>query len=104
MLILAVVSVPMDFFNMLNQIAPLILLRGADFLSVFEKHQLDALAMTFLNVRSSGITAVSIFWGLWLFPFGLLVIKSGFFPRILGALLIIALESSETAWIPMRTT
>ena len=90
MVILAVVSVPMAFFNMLNQIAPLILLSGADFLSVFEKNQLDALAMTFLNVRSSGITAVSMFWGLWLFPFGLLVIKSGFFPRILGALLIIA--------------
>jgi len=31
-----------------------------------------------------------MFWGLWLIPFGTLVIKSGFFPKILGALLIIA--------------
>ncbi len=32
---------------------------------------------------------VSIFWGLWLIPLGLLVYKSGFIPRILGILLII---------------
>lgn len=33
---------------------------------------------------------VEIFWGLWLLPLGLLVIKSGFVPKILGFLLIIA--------------
>ena len=32
----------------------------------------------------------SIFWGLWLFPFGLLVIRSGFIPRVFGFLLMIA--------------
>jgi len=31
-----------------------------------------------------------IFWGLWLFPFGTLVIRSGFIPRFLGFLLLIA--------------
>jgi hypothetical protein len=30
-----------------------------------------------------------IFWGLWLFPFGVLVIKSGFLPRILGVWLVV---------------
>ena len=30
------------------------------------------------------------FWGLWLFPFGILVVKSGFIPRILGFLLMVA--------------
>ena len=33
---------------------------------------------------------VTAFWGLWLFPFGILVIKSGFFPRVLGILLLVA--------------
>ena len=32
----------------------------------------------------------SIFWGLWLFPFGILVVRSGFIPRVLGILVWIA--------------
>jgi hypothetical protein len=36
------------------------------------------------------VLAVEIFWGLWLLPFGLLVIRSHFLPRVLGILLIIA--------------
>jgi predicted transporter len=66
------------------------LLSGADFLSVFDKHQLDALAMVFLRLHSNGMVVVSSFWGLWLFPFGYLVIKSGFIPRLFGVLLMIA--------------
>jgi uncharacterized protein DUF4386 len=90
MMVLALASVPMSFAIMLSQMAPLILLGGADFVSVFEKHQLDALAMFFLNLRTHGTFAISAFWGLWLFPFGILVFKSGFLPRVLGVLLIVA--------------
>ena len=39
------------FFNVLNDAAALMLVRGADFLSVFEKSQRDALAMLFLNLH-----------------------------------------------------
>src|SRR5438477_1421678 len=53
------------------------------------KAQLDALALGFLRLRSNATYVDMAFWGLWLFPFGVLVIKSGFFPRVLGALLII---------------
>jgi hypothetical protein len=84
------VSVPIVFVNVLNNIAALVLVSGADFLSVFEKPQLDALAYLFLRLHSQGITVASIFWGLWLFPFGMLVIRSGFIPRLLGILLMIA--------------
>ena len=42
-----------------------------------------------LTVRFGGVVANEIFWGLWLFPFGLLVYRSGFLPRILGVWLII---------------
>jgi hypothetical protein len=86
----ALVSVPIMFLNVLNEIAALVLVSGADFLSVFEKRQLDALAYLFLRLHDQGIVVAAIFWGLWLFPFGLLVIRSGFIPRVLGVLMMIA--------------
>jgi hypothetical protein len=99
----ALVSVPIVFVNVLNEIATLVLVKGADFLSVFEKPQLDALAYLFLRLHGQGIAVASIFWGLWLFPFGMLVIRSGFIPRVLGVLLMIAgvayLASSFTTLI-----
>jgi hypothetical protein len=73
----------------LSEIAALMLLRGADFLSVFDKPQLEALAMLFLDLHRYGYV-VGWILGLWLFPFGVLVFRSGFLPRILGVLLIAA--------------
>ncbi len=84
-----VISVPISCVNVLNQIAVLRLLRGDSFLSVFDQRQLDALVMVFLNLHGYGTIVAQIFWGLWLFPFGVLVFKSGVLPRILGVLLII---------------
>ena len=99
----ALVSVPIMFVNVLNEIAALVLVSDAGFLSVFDKHQLDALAYLFFDLHSQGINVAAVFWGLWLFPFGLLVIRSGFIPRPLGVLLIIAgfgyLASSFTSLI-----
>lgn len=86
----AVVSVPIVFLNVLNEIAALVLVSGADFLSVFEKPQLDALAYLFVRLHEQGLIVASIFWGLWLFPLGMLVIRSGFIPRVLGVLLMVA--------------
>ena len=89
MVTLFAISIPISCLNVLNEIAALILLRGADFLSVFPRPQLDALAMVFLRLHGFGFVVAAIFWGLWLFPFGLLVYRSGFLPRILGVLLMI---------------
>ena len=77
------------FFNVLNDAAALMLVRGADFLSVFEKPQRDALAMLFLRLHGQEILAAEILWGLWLFPLAVLVLRSGFLPRFLGVWLII---------------
>jgi hypothetical protein len=90
MVLLVSVGVTIGLVNILNKIAPLILLSGAGYLSVFTKPQLEALALGFLNLNSHGNNIDTAFWGLWLFPFGILVIKSGFFPRILGILLMVA--------------
>ena len=84
MLVLLLVSIPIAFLNELNSVAVLFLARGADFLSVF-----DALMRLFLNLRGAGFDVAGGFWGLWLYPLGLLVYRSGFIPRILGILLMV---------------
>jgi len=78
-----------DFLNVLNDAAALLLVRGADFLSVFEKPQRDALAMLFLRLHHQEVLAAEILWGLWLFPLAILVYRSRFLPRFLGVWLII---------------
>jgi hypothetical protein len=89
MVTLVAVMVAAGVASLLNQIAPLILLSGADYLSVFTKPQLDALALGFLKLDNSLAFVAMAFWALWLFPFGILVIRSGFFPKLLGVLLIV---------------
>ncbi len=100
MVILIVVSVPVAFVNELNSIAALVLVRGADFLSVFERPQREALAMLFLNLHHYGFVVAEIFWGLWLLPLGLLIYRSRFLPRFLGVWLIIA----GIAWVVLSLT
>jgi len=89
LVILGLVFIPIMCLNTLNEIAALMLVRGADFLSAFDKHQLQSMAMFFLDLHRYGYIIGCIF-GFWLFPFGLLVFRSGFLPRILGVLLIAA--------------
>ena len=100
MFILIVVSIPIAFVNELNSFAALVLVRGADFLSTFDKPQRDALAMLFLNLHGRGIVVAEIFWGLWLFPLALLVYKSRFLPRFLGIWLALA----GFAWVILSLT
>jgi len=88
MVALLVVAVPISYLNVVNELVALALLHGVDYLSVFPREQLNAQAMLFLELHRQGIVVASIFWGLWLFPFGLLVMRSGFIPSILGILLI----------------
>jgi len=89
MVTLVTVAVPIAFLNTLNLVAAMILVSGADYLNVFEANQLNALMMGFLNLYEHGVFIVGIFWGLWLYPFGLLVIMSKFIPKIIGIFLII---------------
>jgi len=85
---LVLASVPVAFLNMANQSVALILLSRAEFLSVFESVEINAMVMLFLKLHNEGIAIAELFWGLWLFPFGYLVYHSGFIPRIFGILLI----------------
>ena len=89
MVVFVAVSAGISFLNEVNSIAALILFRGADFLAVFDQPQREALGMLFLRLHSQGNFVNEMFWGLWLFPFGVLVKRSRFLPRLLGILLIV---------------
>jgi hypothetical protein len=88
--IFVLVSVPIMFVNMMFHFSALILLSGADYLTVFGADQLNALVLFFLELYEAGVWIATIFHGLWLLPLGYLVYKSDYFPRILGTFLMLA--------------
>ena len=89
MVILAVISVPISLLNIQAKLDVLSLLSGAAYLNAIETEQLQAQVMLSLASYSNGIRIVQVFWGLWLFPFGYLVFKSRFLPKILGVFLMV---------------
>src|SRR5215510_5688194 len=90
MMILILISIPISLLSVVNEVVALIVVNGANFLSVFDTGQLNALAYIFMRLHGRAILVAEIFWGLWLFPFGILVIRSRFIPRVLGYLLFLA--------------
>jgi hypothetical protein len=76
--------------NLLNHLIPLLLLSGAGYLTAFEPDQLHALVLLFLNAHDYVVLIWGLFFGLHLFVLGYLVYRSGYIPRILGILLVIA--------------
>jgi hypothetical protein len=89
MVILVLLGIPIVFLNEVNHLAALRLLSSAND-GAFTSTQLQAQAMLFLDMRQSGILVTQVFWGLWLLPLGLLIFRSGFLPKLLGILLVIA--------------
>ncbi|WP_103070277.1 DUF4386 domain-containing protein [Aquimarina sediminis] len=89
MVILAIVSVPISYLNIQNKVDVLTLISGNDYLKIFSVDQLQTQVMLLLESYHNGILIVEVFWGLWLFPFGYLVFKSGFLPKILGVFLMV---------------
>jgi Domain of unknown function (DUF4386) len=73
------VSVPIYMLNQINQFAALLL----------APDQLYEQVKLFLDLHRLGNLIAGIFFGLWLFPLGLLVFKSGYFPRFLGIFLML---------------
>lgn len=88
--LLTLTSVAMMSLNMLNQFAALLLLSGSAYLTVFSVDQLQALAMLFLDLHKYGYFIAQIFFGLWLLPLGYVGFKSGYFPRALSILVMLA--------------
>lgn len=90
MVMFQLVAASISVLNTLPQLAALQLVSDAGFLHGFTTEQVQALALFFLGLNSQGSTIAYIFWGLWLLPMGYVVFRSGFLPRMLGVLLVIA--------------
>jgi Domain of unknown function (DUF4386) len=89
MVLLAVMSVPIFFLNVQNEFTVLSLVTGTNNHYSFSVEQVQSQVMLYIDHYDNGMRIVHIFSGLWLFPFGYLVFKSGFIPKILGVLLML---------------
>ena len=85
---LVLVGIPVAFLFGVFKIVALNIIKG-NLLQSFQPEQLNDLAMVFIKTGSYGSQIITLYWGLWLIPLGLLVYKSGFIPRLLGILLVI---------------
>jgi hypothetical protein len=81
----AVVSV-----NAVNHFAPLLVLGNASYLNVFTTDQLNALALLSLRAHAVGYNVALVFFGFHCLLLGYLIVKSGYLPRLIGVLLVIA--------------
>jgi hypothetical protein len=91
MLFFVAVGVAIECLNTLNRFAALQLLSGADYLGVYSADQLNAQVMFRLELWEAGYSIAAIMsFGPWLIPAGYLIYKSGYFPKILGILAILA--------------
>ena len=89
MVILALLSVPLSFNNLQHKYAALTLTGKASFSQNISIEDLESKLMFSLHQHNDGILLATVFWGFWLFPFGLLVYRSGFIPKFLGVLLML---------------
>jgi hypothetical protein len=89
MVIFALVSVPIFFVNIINKFSVLTLINKSEYLEKLGEIELQTQVMFLIDNYNNGLEISQIFWGLWLLPFGYLVYKSGFLPKVLGVLLMI---------------
>jgi hypothetical protein len=89
MVVFAAAGSVLLMFNILNEIAPLYILNGNDYLGAFNTSQRQSLAMLFYNLYGHGYMIGQIFFALWVLPLGVLIYKSGFIPKIFGILFVI---------------
>lgn len=85
---LVIVQIPAVYFMEAMNITSLMIFKG-EILKTFELGQRQDLAMAFLKISDYSTLILEAFWGLWLFPLGILVYRSRFLPRFLGVWLII---------------
>jgi hypothetical protein len=86
----AFISVPICFVGDAFSLSALAAVKGAPFLSAFDRAQQDSLAYLLLRLHSQCLLVAEVYWGLWLYPVGMLVVRSGFIPRFIGYLLFVA--------------
>lgn len=85
----SLIQVPLFLVNSATDVGALLFAQGAGIVSAFAPPQRESLASALLELHQHLDLVNAIFWGLWLFPFGILVYRSGFLPRFLGVWLVL---------------
>ncbi len=81
------VAIPIPFMLAILKMAALLILKS-DVYGSFDPGQIKDFALMLFRIGDYGGYMEQLFWGLWLFPFGMLVYRSGFIPKFLGIWLI----------------
>jgi len=89
MVALAAASVPISFVTLSHKLDVLTLLGHAAWLQPLSAAQIQTQVMLQLDAYGNGLLLAQVFWGLWLLPFGYLVIRGRQLPRLLGYLLVL---------------
>ncbi|WP_062058834.1 DUF4386 domain-containing protein [Aquimarina longa] len=89
MLLSVMIAVSILLIIVLYQIAALLLVTGSDYVNGFETSQLNGLVIFFLKMHTNGYFISQVFYGLYLFPLGYMIFKSGLAPKIIGILLML---------------
>jgi hypothetical protein len=88
-LLLNAVGVAIQGASMLWLLSALLQGDAASHMQAYSAAQLEGLAYLSINVYKMGWVTAQLFFGMWLFPLGYLVYKSGYLPRFLGVLLML---------------
>jgi len=90
MVALVAVMVAVGYSNTVNQYSALTIAMSAEYANGLGQAGANALVLMFTDVQGNGLDINELFFGLWLLPLSYLAIKSRYFPRVIGVLLIIA--------------
>ncbi|MHB1134078.1 MAG: DUF4386 domain-containing protein, partial [Chloroflexota bacterium] len=88
-LIFNAIGVALQGANLLNHFAALTVATGPAYAAAFGTASADALVLLFMELHAQGFLIAGIFFGGWMLPLGYVVYKSGYFPRVLGILLMV---------------
>ena len=84
MVMVVLIDAPIAFWGIGNQIATLSFVQNPELLAGFSQAQREVLATLMITIEGQGAAVSEFFWGLWLLPLAVLVVRSGFLPRFLG--------------------
>jgi hypothetical protein len=84
------IAIALQAVSAIFQMAPLTILHGSEFSSAFTAEQLQALAYLSLRLQGQTVNTYLVFFGLWCLLTGYLIFRSGFMPRPVGQLEMLA--------------
>lgn len=88
MVALVGVGIAAQLCGLALEMAPLVLLRDSRPVAVLGQEQSEVAAYLALRIQAQLAKLLTWVWGVWLFPFAVLVIRSRFLPNVLGVLLL----------------